>query len=52
MRWRAELSTEAQEQIAQFPRKVRDRIERAIDDFEGKDDSEWSNTSLRTPIVG
>jgi mRNA-degrading endonuclease RelE of RelBE toxin-antitoxin system len=34
MRWSAELSDEAQKQLARFPRNVRDRIERAIDEFE------------------
>jgi mRNA-degrading endonuclease RelE of RelBE toxin-antitoxin system len=43
MRWSAELSDEAQKQLARFPRNVRDRIERAIDEFETKDDSQWSN---------
>jgi mRNA-degrading endonuclease RelE of RelBE toxin-antitoxin system len=50
MRWRAELSDEAQEQLTQFPRNVRDRIERAIDEFEDKDESQWSNIkALRGP---
>jgi mRNA-degrading endonuclease RelE of RelBE toxin-antitoxin system len=43
MRWRAELSKEAQEQIARFPRNVRVRLSRAINEFEEKDDSHWSN---------
>jgi mRNA-degrading endonuclease RelE of RelBE toxin-antitoxin system len=43
MRWSAELSDEAQKQLTRFPRSVRDRIERAIDEFEKKDDSQWSN---------
>jgi mRNA-degrading endonuclease RelE of RelBE toxin-antitoxin system len=43
MRWSAELSDEAQKQLSRFPRNVRDRIERAIDEFEEKDDSQWSN---------
>jgi mRNA-degrading endonuclease RelE of RelBE toxin-antitoxin system len=43
MRWSAELSDEAQKQLARFPRDVRDRIERAIEEFEEKDDSQWSN---------
>jgi mRNA-degrading endonuclease RelE of RelBE toxin-antitoxin system len=43
MRWSAELSEEAQKQLTRFPRNVRDRIERAIDEFETKDDSRWSN---------
>ena len=43
MRWLAELSDDAAQQLARFPRNVRDRIERAIDEFEGKDDSQWSN---------
>jgi mRNA-degrading endonuclease RelE of RelBE toxin-antitoxin system len=43
VRYRVELSTEAQKQLARFPRDVRERIERAIDEFEEKDDSRWSN---------
>jgi mRNA-degrading endonuclease RelE of RelBE toxin-antitoxin system len=43
MRFRVELSTEAQKQLARFPRDIRERIERAIDEFEAKDDSDWSN---------
>jgi mRNA-degrading endonuclease RelE of RelBE toxin-antitoxin system len=43
MRWHAELSEEAQEQLARFPRNVRNRVSRAIDEFEAKDESQWSN---------
>jgi mRNA-degrading endonuclease RelE of RelBE toxin-antitoxin system len=43
MRWRVEVSGDAEKQLARFPRNVRDRIERAIDEFEEKDDSQWSN---------
>jgi mRNA-degrading endonuclease RelE of RelBE toxin-antitoxin system len=43
MRYRVELSNEAQKQLARFPRDVRKRIERAIDEFEAKDEAEWSN---------
>ena len=43
MRWRVELSDQAQEQLTRFPRNVRDRISCAIDEFEAKDDSQWSN---------
>ena len=43
MRWSAELSGEAQKQLARLPRTVRYRIERAIDELEEKDDSHWSN---------
>ncbi len=42
MRFRVELSKEAQKQLAAFPRDVRDRMERAIDEFE-RDDSQWTN---------
>jgi hypothetical protein len=38
--------------VAQFPRKVRDRIERAIDDFESKDDSQWSNIRALQALSG
>jgi len=43
MRFRVELSREAQKQLSQFPRDVRERLEHAIDEFEEKDDSQWSN---------
>jgi mRNA-degrading endonuclease RelE of RelBE toxin-antitoxin system len=43
MRWRAELSDEAQDELDRFPRNVRDRISRAIDEFESIDGSQWSN---------
>jgi mRNA-degrading endonuclease RelE of RelBE toxin-antitoxin system len=43
MRFRVELSRDAQKQLARFPRDVRERLERAIDEFEEKDDSQWSN---------
>ncbi|HXM41011.1 MAG TPA: hypothetical protein VN924_07150 [Bryobacteraceae bacterium] len=43
MRWRAELSNDAQGQFERFPRNVRDRISHAIDELEAKDDSQWSN---------
>ena len=43
MTWRVELSTEAQEQLARLPRNVRERIKRAVDEFETKDESQWSN---------
>jgi hypothetical protein len=43
MRFRAELSRQAKKQRSRFPRQSRERIERAIDEFEEKDDSQWSN---------
>jgi mRNA-degrading endonuclease RelE of RelBE toxin-antitoxin system len=43
MRYRVELSTEAQKQLVRFPRDVRERMEHAIDELEEKDDSQWSN---------
>jgi mRNA-degrading endonuclease RelE of RelBE toxin-antitoxin system len=43
MRFRVEISRDAQKQLARFPRDIRERIERAIDEFEEKDDSQWSN---------
>ena len=43
MRYRAEVSKEAEEQLSKLPRKVRDRFERAIDELEENDDSLWSN---------
>jgi mRNA-degrading endonuclease RelE of RelBE toxin-antitoxin system len=43
MRFRVELSKEAQKQLAGFPRDARERIERAIDQFEERDDAQWTN---------
>jgi mRNA-degrading endonuclease RelE of RelBE toxin-antitoxin system len=43
MRFHVELSREAQKQLSRFPRDVRDRVGRAIDEFEEQDDSQWSN---------
>jgi mRNA-degrading endonuclease RelE of RelBE toxin-antitoxin system len=43
MLFRVEVSREAERPLSKFPRKVRDRIERAIDELEEKDDSQWSN---------
>jgi mRNA-degrading endonuclease RelE of RelBE toxin-antitoxin system len=43
MTWRVDLSTEAQEQLVRFPRDARERLKRAIDEFETKDESQWSN---------
>jgi mRNA-degrading endonuclease RelE of RelBE toxin-antitoxin system len=43
MRFRVEVSRDAQKQLSRFPRDVRERIEHAIDEFEEKDDSQWSN---------
>jgi len=43
MRFRVELSKEAQKQLTGFPRDVQDRIERAIDEFDERDDSQWTN---------
>ena len=40
MRWRVEISGDAEKQLARFPRNIRDRIEHAIDEFEEKDDSQ------------
>ena len=43
MRWRVDLSSDAEKQLLGFPREVRERIGRAIDEFEQKDESQWSN---------
>lgn len=43
MRFRVEVSDEAQKQLARFPPDVRERLKRAIDEFEDRDDSQWSN---------
>ena len=44
MRYRVELSTEAQKQLARLPHDVMARIESEIDEMEERDDSLWSNT--------
>ena len=43
MRYRAELSHEAEKQLSKFPRNIRERLERAIDKLEERDDTQWSN---------
>jgi hypothetical protein len=43
MRFRVALSREGQKQLSQFPCDVRERMTHAIDEFEAKDDSQWSN---------
>ena len=43
MRYRVELSIEAQKQLARLPRVVMARLESAIDEMEARDDSLWSN---------
>lgn len=43
MRYRVEVSDEAEKQRSRFPRNVRDRIEHAVNEFEEKDDSQWTN---------
>lgn len=54
MRYRVELSTEAQKQLARFPQGVIARIESEIDQMEECDDSLWSNTKAlqRTGVEG
>lgn len=43
MRFRVEVADDAQKQLARFLRDVRERLERAIDELEERDDSQWSN---------
>jgi mRNA-degrading endonuclease RelE of RelBE toxin-antitoxin system len=43
MRWRADLSREAQRQLERLPRNAQERIIRAIDELNEEDDSQWSN---------
>jgi mRNA-degrading endonuclease RelE of RelBE toxin-antitoxin system len=43
MRWRADLSREAQKQLARLPRGAQQRIIPAIDELDQEDDSQWSN---------
>jgi mRNA-degrading endonuclease RelE of RelBE toxin-antitoxin system len=43
MSWHADLSREAQKQLARLSPDVRARMVRSIDEFEERDDSQWSN---------
>ncbi len=43
MRWHVEVSREAEKQLSKLPPDVRLRMERAVDELEKKDDSQWSN---------
>jgi len=43
MRYRFELSAESERQLSRLPRDVQERLTRAIDDLESKDDKQWSN---------
>jgi len=43
MRWSVRLSREAYEQLDGLPHHVKRRLQRAIDEFEERDDSHWSN---------
>jgi mRNA-degrading endonuclease RelE of RelBE toxin-antitoxin system len=43
MRFRVELSRDAQKQLSRFPPDVRARLTHAIDELEENDDSHWSN---------
>ena len=43
MRYRFELSPESERQLSRFPRDAQQRLGRAIDDLESKDDRQWSN---------
>jgi mRNA-degrading endonuclease RelE of RelBE toxin-antitoxin system len=43
MRFRFELSNDAQRQLSSLPREVQERIARAVDEMEKLDDSQWSN---------
>jgi mRNA-degrading endonuclease RelE of RelBE toxin-antitoxin system len=43
MRFHVELSREAQEQLRRLTKDARQRVSRAIDEFEERDDSQWSN---------
>lgn len=50
MRFRVEISQQAEKQLSKFPRKVRDRLAAAIDELEQNDDSQWSNVkALKGP---
>lgn len=43
MRWRVEVSAEAQKNLSRLPRQAQERLVRAIDELAQKDDSQWSN---------
>jgi hypothetical protein len=43
MRFRFELSSEAQRHLSMLPRGVQERIARAVDEMEGLDGWQWSN---------
>jgi mRNA-degrading endonuclease RelE of RelBE toxin-antitoxin system len=43
MPWSVEVAGEAEKQLSKFPRNVQGRIKRAINEFEEKDESQWSN---------
>jgi mRNA-degrading endonuclease RelE of RelBE toxin-antitoxin system len=43
MPWSVEVSGEAEKQLSKFPHNVQGRIKRAINEFEEKDESQWSN---------
>lgn len=43
MRYRFELSAEAEKQLSRFPRDVQERLAGAIDGLESKDGSQWNN---------
>lgn len=43
MNWRFELSRLAKEQLARLPKDAQERIARAIDEMERRDDRQWSN---------
>lgn len=43
MSWRVELSEDAQDELLRLPRAPRERLQRAIDEFEQRDESQWSN---------
>lgn len=45
MRYRAEVSKDAEEQLSRFPKKCGIGLERAINELEEKDDSEWTNSN-------
>ena len=43
MRWRVEVSRQAEDQLSGLPLRIRTRMERAIDELQNKDDYQWSN---------
>ena len=52
MTWRVELSRDARDQLLGFPRAAQERLQKAIDEFEQRDEAQWSNIkALQGPAL-